>query len=312
LSAEAPRYPDHANCLCLLAPVELSVENALSEMMADESQLDATHGGGGMSSGGASSPGGSGGSGPGRIAPVSDGFEIPPRPTAQRLHQIYSNGEVDLHGLSVRMVNIIDSVHTDGVLPRIPIVRLLRPDPGQRGALGFHSMVSSAQAIRQAARLAINTEPSVQRTAPLTFAHETGHFLDLEALGVRGVVASDTHDLIMAGWQAAVDNTAAVQALRDRRATGSAIVTMPSGAVIASQVSVSYVDYLLLPRELWARSYAQYIAEKSGDIDMRNALDLDRFPSLTGLLYPQQWETSDFAPVLDAIDTLFRGLGWIP
>jgi hypothetical protein len=87
---------------------------------------------------------------------------------------------------------------------------------------------------------------------------------------------------------------------------------MPDGSLVGQIVDRRHTDYLLKPEELWARSYAQYIAERSADSDMLAALDLLRPPALTGQLYSSQWETTDFAPVAAAIDTLFKGLGWIP
>ncbi|MEM6328359.1 MAG: hypothetical protein AAF791_14695, partial [Bacteroidota bacterium] len=69
----------------------------------------------------------------------------------------------------------------------------------------------------------------------------------------------------------------------------------------------SYADYLLEPWELWARSYAQYIAQRSGDPTMRS--------QIAGLRsdHPlKQWSDDDFEPIADVIDSIFRDLQWIP
>ena len=58
--------------------------------------------------------------------------------------------------------------------------------------------------------------------------------------------------------------------------------------------------------ELWARSYAQYIAKKSGNQDMNAQLaEMQESP------FPSQWSDDDFAPIMEAIDGIFRAKGWI-
>lgn len=64
-------------------------------------------------------------------------------------------------------------------------------------------------------------------------------------------------------------------------------------------------DYLLDPRETFARSYSQYIAEKTQDpallLELNNTLE-------TGL-YDTQWGHGDFEPILKALDALFEKAG---
>jgi len=69
-----------------------------------------------------------------------------------------------------------------------------------------------------------------------------------------------------------------------------------------------YHRYPLKPEELWARSYAQFIASdpSAGPIavDLAKAIAEDT-------LHPvkRQWAHEDFAPVAHAIQTLFKTLG---
>jgi hypothetical protein len=61
---------------------------------------------------------------------------------------------------------------------------------------------------------------------------------------------------------------------------------------------------------LFARSYVQYIATKSGEPDLLAGLNVDR-KALGELHYPTQWDDADFVPIMAAFDELFKGLGWI-
>ena len=76
-------------------------------------------------------------------------------------------------------------------------------------------------------------------------------------------------------------------------------------------LDVARVSYLLDYNEMWARSYAQYIALRSEKpLLLRQLSPVSALPvSLHQLL---QWESDDFVPILDAIDALFRRKGWRP
>ena len=68
--------------------------------------------------------------------------------------------------------------------------------------------------------------------------------------------------------------------------------------------------YLRNPKELWARSYAQYIARKSGDKILME--ELEKTVKCTyNDLYHAQWDTDDFAPIMEAMDQLFQAKKWI-
>ena len=66
-------------------------------------------------------------------------------------------------------------------------------------------------------------------------------------------------------------------------------------------------EYLLKPRELWARSYAQYIVTKSGDPLLLAELDRIR----KGPEPWRQWTDAEFQPILKQMDKLFRKKGWV-
>jgi hypothetical protein len=67
--------------------------------------------------------------------------------------------------------------------------------------------------------------------------------------------------------------------------------------------------YLSSPEEIWARAYAQYIAEKSGNEILLAAVKQQAAPTFNQL--PEHWAAADFTPIRQAIDTLFQTKGWL-
>jgi SPP1 gp7 family putative phage head morphogenesis protein len=168
----------------------------------------------------------------------------------------------------------IDSVHGDGQLPTIPVTG--SPDKGNLG----HYASMGAQAV----------EVAVRASGPwprLTAVHEVGHFLDHQAIGVAGRFTSTTAG---AGELADV--------LAELRAT-------PTFARIGMEAGPK-AGYFQSPEELWARAYAQYVAEESQHPEL--LADLDR---VANSLQPwRQWPADEFAPVRAAIRKLFLTLQW--
>ena len=108
----------------------------------------------------------------------------------------------------------------------------------------------------------------------------------------------------------AIAGTAAVRwllGLRGRRR----IIVESRGRQRAFGPDPTTIDYLLEPRELFARVYAQYVATASGEVTLLRQLDEIRSDTLTGRVYHQQWTTDDFLPVSRAMDAWMRGIGWI-
>ena len=89
------------------------------------------------------------------------------------------------------------------------------------------------------------------QTPHLTFAHEMGHRVEVRALPeLQGLFDVNKPDTFMAGWFQAVVNSSAIQKMRSMYQRGN-------GA------KDDDIKYYLIPAELWARTYAQYIAVKS-------------------------------------------------
>ena len=181
-------------------------------------------------------------------------------------------------------LSAIDQVHDDGVLPKVPLRSTLEPD------FGFLQPKRTPDGI--------GTDCiAVRATGPwpaLTAVHEIGHLLDIEAIGPVGRMATRAADPEMHKVIAAAEKTDCIRSMR---------ASLNSSAGIYSR---GQIEYLLTTEEIWARAYAQYIAEKSGSPvllgDLQKVLNYD---------HRRQWSTEDFAPVAKAIDRMFKKYGWL-
>jgi hypothetical protein len=179
-----------------------------------------------------------------------------------------------------RPINIIEAAHDDGVLPPAQVVL-------QHGII--------AGATYQ------TTPPTIFVASPchqfeFSFLHEIGHFLDNYAW-VPGTpfatTLSKTNDL--AEWMNAVRKSPEIISLR---------------IDYANHKAVAKTGYLLLPSEIWARSYAQWIVERSQDPALKSALDLLR-RSQNQSDAKSQWSDPNFAPISAEINAVFKKRGWI-
>lgn len=180
-------------------------------------------------------------------------------------------------------LSAIDAVHDDGVLPAIDLNSMTQASLG-KFQYRISGRVFSADSIL------------IRGTGDwpaLTTVHEVGHFLDLEGIGAKGKFAT-MGDADMAKVLAAADQTSAIQGLR---------------AQLASTTSAAVrrrLEYLLTPQEIWARAYAQFIASRSGYPALAQQLDVafknEKF---------YQWAPDDYVPIADAIQVMFKTLGWM-
>jgi hypothetical protein len=127
----------------------------------------------------------------------------------------------------------------------------------------------------------------------MTTAHELGHFIDHQALDVAGQFAS-VSSLLLQGWRAAVLESEPVKLLLAQLATET------------SPDLLQMLAYLTKPQELWARSYAQYIATRTGDAGI--LAELSAMRKVDGV---RQWSEAQFAPIAREIDLIFKMKGWI-
>jgi hypothetical protein len=142
--------------------------------------------------------------------------------------------------------------------------------------------------------------------------HEIGHFLDLAALGVGNQFGTRVNSALE-DWSRAVAGSSAFQVLRDVGRRGSADMFDPDAnprRVPITQRERDFIDEWLQPEELWARSYAQFIATHVGLPVFIAGLESFRVRVPGTVYYPLQWDDEDFAEIAKAIDILCGTIGW--
>lgn len=165
-----------------------------------------------------------------------------------------------------------------------PVVRVASLRPGLQGR---HIMPTD--------RIDIGAEAM---NARLTLAHEYGHHLDY-ALGdgrkaTSGALTGPWRDLFTA-----LNSSQEVERLRILRGSQSVPPELRR-----------HITYLLQRDELWARAYAQYIAQTSRDRTM--IAGVQRMLAETSpLMSHRQWSVESFAPISAAIEAILREVGWL-
>lgn len=141
---------------------------------------------------------------------------------------------------------------------------------------------------------------SVYNATPhFSFAHEMGHFVDRRGLTnpAGGAFASRTSPT-MEIWRKAIAESESYKELRRMKTVGS------------SEIQAA-LNYFMRPQELWARSYAQYIAVKSAHSALLTELQEIQAEMRDNLRLSTQWREEDFPPIIKAIDFLFKREGWL-
>lgn len=188
---------------------------------------------------------------------------------------------------------LIDSVHTDGALPETGFfTTIAQPDLG-----GWFDPKN--------VEIVIN---AFGPTKHMTTAHEIGHLLDCFGIGAAGRMSSPRAK-VMKPWREAVKETTAFKHLQGLLAAEGTI-DLGGDTVDIDESFKEHVAYLLRWEELWARSYAQFIATRTGDETMLRELN-DLLDSEYQKLFNAQWEAKDFKAVAAAIVEVFVQLGWM-
>jgi hypothetical protein len=183
----------------------------------------------------------------------------------------------------------IDAVHGDGPLPKVPI-------KATNGSNRWGSVRYSNGKI-------IDVTVSTQSTMPrMTLVHEIGHVID-DAVAFRPATHPE-----YAAWQNAYQRSQAMARMRSLDKGYTQIELNDRMGVHHRPADKKFTSYLLQENEIWARSYAQYIATSSNDPAMLAELRKEQSLSLTE--YPRQWQDEDFKPIAEAMDAIFKSLGW--
>jgi hypothetical protein len=221
--------------------------------------------------------------------------------------------------------NVLDKVLGDGDNLTKIALNLSR-------AQGFYGRFTSRGSFFGSANHALKMDISVTGKAshPLnTLWHETGHWVDLEGLaktfpGAAGTFTSelDGHPALRKYWEV-VRNSRAIQALKKSADEGTyKIGTGKSGTGSEIYVGRQQVRYYLRRREIWARTFSQYVANKAAALADAGGLAAFSPQEIQALRkgkweldnrYDEafsQWDDEDFKDIEQAMDDLFAELGW--
>ncbi len=179
----------------------------------------------------------------------------------------------------------IDKIHNIENLPVIPIKDSVSAK--FQGQYSFYPNGNKPIEIKLS-KVSVNPE--------MTIAHEIGHFIDNQVIPKTSGYYSSINSTIMEEWRLAIANSSATMNLK--------------GMVGDRAFIQKDVRYYLSTHEQWARSYAQWVGQKSGNVNM-----ITQSKVITERSYSpysnSQWNEADFAPISTAIDNIFEKLGWL-
>jgi len=195
----------------------------------------------------------------------------------------------------------IERVHGISELPGIPVhlTRGLR----QRGQFSYDRETGAPISI---------VVRGDQAHRAWSFVREFGHYLDLTALE-RGPDFGSSVSPKTINWNAAVASSRAIRRLLVIWERGAAPVVDSDGTrriITLGAAELEFVGTLLLPEEVFARSYVQYVALQSANGGLRRSLAAFREPRAGKVYYPMRWQDDDFVAIALAIDDIFEELGW--
>jgi hypothetical protein len=129
--------------------------------------------------------------------------------------------------------------------------------------------------------------------------HEIGHRLDIDALEFCSEIPNPFSKAWQAfiPWRAEVKKSLTIRTLR---------------TFVEQSQDSQYVAELLRPREVFARSFAQYVVLRSQNdqlmAELRSLQNVDLPNRVYSLL---QWTDEDFVAISQAFDSAFLRLGWM-
>ena len=132
----------------------------------------------------------------------------------------------------------------------------------------------------------------------MSVLHEVGHMLDYKILGNGNGYGTEKGSELLNGWREAIRASSAHKKL----------IEASSGLLAGDQPE--RLEYLLEDRELFARSYAQYISERSGNPVLLQQLHAAQESDKIAL-YANQWTRDDFKSIAKAFDRLFGRMRWL-
>lgn len=215
------------------------------------------------------------------------------RPVGMSIREVITIGrDVPFSGRIALALNAISRTHGASLFPPVLVQAVDRIKGGGLAAYAYREETGAATGIE------------VLRSGvwdALDVVHEVGHLMDHQVLGEPGLHASSQEDGPLAEVIEAIERTPTVRRLR--RALESGVIER-SGQVRPANKRI--LSYLLKPRELFARAYAQYVAITSADPELLRLVGAKRSVPGGELWYPEQWGDEEFEPVAEAIEAILR------
>lgn len=217
-------------------------------------------------------------------------------------------------------VDAIAAVHgTDRRLPELPI-HAYEGDPtdGVQGAYVYDRLTGEPGYFQ------LNVHGTALESV---IVHELGHMVDSQVLGSQGPFSSTeergTGQTLGAWWRTTADSEPVRSLSRmlihnpDRDGPWSQL-TLADGRNARWNPESDYAQYLVDPREVFARAYAQWIATESGNAallrQIRKEVVTSESPSWTlkpgsnPPFYPLQWTDEEFQPIASEMRRIFGDL----
>lgn len=201
----------------------------------------------------------------------------------------------DIRGPVEHALAAIDEVHGDGVLDDIPFYPV--KSDVFNAAFYFHPTT------KKALRIDLST---TSKNQALSIAHEMGHYFDLQSIGRKGSMATAQSSSPLTEVLEIAEKTDAIKTMIGYLQNRS--IVQDGQRLPLTKKAIETLEYLLDPAEIWARAYAQFIANRSSSVAMKDQLKklLVNHP-----VFKVQWEQNDFAALEKAIEKMMIDLGWI-
>lgn len=185
---------------------------------------------------------------------------------------------------AIHALRMIDRVNGDGELPLTQIVKgpiysmwEMEYDPAENSMTANTGKIADME---------------------FKIIHEVGHMLDYQIFGSGKGYGSERGIIEMQGWREAVLASNAYKNLKD---------IFDHGFLVGAQSD--YVAEFMMERELFSRSYVQYIAQRSENGVLLHQLDCILKRDVNRLI-STQWTKDDFMLISKEIDKLFGSKYW--
>jgi hypothetical protein len=203
----------------------------------------------------------------------------------------FTNIQKSISGPVNEALSSIDKVHGDGDLKDIPFKKV-RAD------------YEAAFLRRQGAPVEIHLS-STATSPSFSLVHEMGHYFDLHSIGTPGRYESEIDGTRLSKIVEIAKKSETIQKIQGWLKEG--VAKFGEKEVPVSLALRNHFNYLLYPREIWARAYSQFVAKRSGTEAMLKGVS--EMVSYNGV--PYQWADGDFEEIEKAIEKYFFDIGWI-